>query len=275
MTNLLDIPNEILISIFEALATIDLQSLVISQLVNRRFHLLIQDAIFNIQNSSVAGKQVVPEETGINPLWITKFKGLFNTTDCFTSEEKKRLAYLSLNGDYTLPFRRLSWAQTTDGRETYIRPEASWRNLSLTFGRAPITHLDVVKSYSGSGGDLVHYYQVDLPQSGMMMGLFYDILLCNKATYGRETGGWEFIVGKRLRSYDVLAEYECFIPDDRTLVDFDEETRQSAVLYVRGGPTSYNEKAPEESWVISTPIEHQLLSWQGPMQNFFFTGYYD
>ncbi|KAI0841167.1 hypothetical protein F5Y06DRAFT_214512 [Hypoxylon sp. FL0890] len=275
MTNLLNLPNEILIAILEIVATVDLQSLITLQLTNRRLPALVRDAINNVQNISSL-KYEDDGETQIHPLWKTKFESLFNTADCFTMDEKRRMLYLSLNGDYTLPFRRLPWAEKYDKRKTYIRPEASWRNISLTFGRAPITQLDVVKSYSAPEGDSVDYYQVELPSCGMTMGLFYDVLLSEKATYRRETGSWELIIGRRLRSYDVLSEYECFIPDDRDLVEWGVEARQAAILYVRGGPVSHiSTSEDEDDWVSSRQNKQRLLPWQGPIQNFIFTGYYD
>ncbi|KAI0900041.1 hypothetical protein F4806DRAFT_454850 [Annulohypoxylon nitens] len=277
MTCLLYLPNEVLITILELVAATDLQSLILLQLTNRRLNALVQDVIRNTQNFSTPSFRNPFQETQIHPFIKTKFKGLFNTADCFTSEEKARVAYLTLNGDFTLPFRRLPWAQDETKSKAYLRPEASWRNISLTFGRAPITHLDIIKSYSAMEGDSVDYYQLELPPSGLTMGLFYDVLLCDTATYRRETGSWGLLVEKRLRSYDVLSEYECFIPDDRDLVDYGEEARQAAVLYVRGGPVSRNiaSETDEDYWIASSQNKQRLLPWQGPTQNFIFTGYYD
>ncbi|KAL7627915.1 hypothetical protein AAE478_002110 [Parahypoxylon ruwenzoriense] len=281
MANLLTLPNEILIAILENLAATHLQSLITSQLTNRRLQALAHDVIANSQNMPVAryegGGGGGGDGTQIHPLLKSRFGELFNTAECFTTQEKQTLAYLTLDGDYTLPFRRLPWAHDESLRRAYLRPEASWRNISLTFGRPPITHLDVVKSYSAPEGDSVDYYQVDLPPPGLTMGVFYDVLLCDKATYGRETGSWELILGRRLRSYDVLSEYECFIPDDMDLVDSGEEAAQAAVLYVRGGPVSHGcvSVDGEDSWVVSSQIKQRLLPWQGPIQNFIFTGYYD
>ncbi|KAI1099380.1 hypothetical protein F4804DRAFT_322051 [Jackrogersella minutella] len=277
MADLLVLPNEILITILELLATVDLQSLITSQLTNRRIHALVQDALYNIQNNPGSTHVADAGNPQIHPLWKTKFKGLFNTADCFTAAEKSSLVYLTLDGDYTLPFRKLPWAQEDNVRRAYLRPGASWRDISLTFGRAPITHLDVVKTFSVSGGDSVEYYQVELPPSGMTMGLFYDVLLCDKATYGRKTGSWELIVGKRLRSYDILSEYECFIPDDEDLVESGETAQQAAVLYAQGGPVSHSStsEAGENEWTVSSQNKQRLLPWQGPTQNFIFTGYYD
>ncbi|KAI1137816.1 hypothetical protein F5Y05DRAFT_62867 [Hypoxylon sp. FL0543] len=278
MAKLLDLPNELLIAILEILATLDLQSLITSQLTNRRLHALVQDAIHNVHTSTTYNAKENAGETQINPLWNAKFQGLFNTADCFSVEEKKRMFYLSLNGDYTLPFSRLPWAKRESQRKAYLCPEASWRNISLTFGHAPITHLDVVKSYSAPEGDSIDYYQVELPPSGMTMGLFWDVLLSEQATYHCETGSWELIVGRQLRSYDVLSEYECFILDDRDLVDWGEGARQAAVLYVRGGPVSCYASASEDEkncWISSSQNKQRLLPWQGPIQNFIFTGYYN
>ncbi|KAK6957973.1 hypothetical protein Daesc_000765 [Daldinia eschscholtzii] len=278
MAILMDLPNEILISILDILSAVELQPVIILQLINRRLRALAKDILYDTQRISNSNDDDDAESTQINPLWRTKFKGLFDTSDCFTDAEKKKMAYLTLNGDYTLPFRRLPWAQTESERDAYLRPGASWREISLTFGRAPITHLDVVKSYSASDGDAVDYYQVDLPSSGMTMGLLYDVLLCDKATFGHETGSWELIVGRRLLSFDVLFEYECFIPDDRDMVDIGKEARQAAVLYVRGGPVSRKftpEIVEDNSWVINSQMDQRLLPWQGPIQNFVFTGYYD
>ncbi|KAI2621164.1 hypothetical protein GGR54DRAFT_600445 [Hypoxylon sp. NC1633] len=273
MAYLPSLPNEMLIAILEALATVDLQTLITAQLTSRRFYMLVQDVMYTIQHRNATDC----ENVQINPLWMTKFKGLFNTADCFTTAEKTRKAFLSLNGDHMLPFRRLPWTQLQDKRAAYLQPRASWRDISLTFSGPPITHLDVVKSYSSPEGDSVEYYQLDLEPSGMTMGIFYDVLLCDKATYGRKTGSWELILGRRLRSYDVLSEYECFIPDDRDLVDWSDEARQAAVLYVRGGAVSHNLAfaTEDDGWIVSSQTKDRLLPWQGPIQNFIFSGYYD
>lgn len=140
-------------------------------------------------------------------------------------------------------------------REAYLRPGASWRDVSVTFGRAPpITRLEIIKSYSSEdlneeGRDHVQWLLVDLaPPSSkasggcLTMGLLYDLLLCggrvgddSAATFGGETGAWDLLLGKRLRSYDLLVEYECFIHNDEELVDSGPEAEGSAILYVRGG----------------------------------------
>ncbi|RYP42075.1 hypothetical protein DL768_010400 [Monosporascus sp. mg162] len=270
MATLTDLPTESLILVLEWLAKIDLQSLIVSQLTSQRFHAAVQDVLANAQNRGLRQNSLSEEKPAVHPLWASKFEGLFNSADCFTEAERRELRYLTLDGDFTLPFRRLPWARTGLGRAAYLRPEASWRSLSLTFGKAPITQLDLVKSYSygGDGGDSVEYYQVDVPSSGLTMGLFYDVLLCKSASYGNETGGWELLLGKRLRSYDVLFEYECFIADDPDLVEAGEEARQAAILYVRGGSTDEVDQLKPDSgiWIpnIISKKPPKMFPWQGP-----------
>lgn len=206
---------------------------------------------------------------------------------------------LTLDGDYNRPFRRLLWSKGTTRRECYLRAEASWRQLSITCGGGPpITHLDIVKSYSSEdfnedGRDHIQYLQADFGAytpdhivHPMTMGDLYNLLLCGgrvgdagAVTFGDETGSWELLVGSRLRSYDTLFEYECFIPSDDALVDRGPEADQSAILYVRGGTVELDDQdrrfaEPEDEgsggWTPEifgqTP---KLLPWQGPEPNIF------
>ncbi|RYP03096.1 hypothetical protein DL764_005379 [Monosporascus ibericus] len=269
MAKLRDLPTELLILVLEWLGKIDLQSLIVSQLTSKQFHAAVQDVLTDAQNRDLRQDPLSEEKPAVHPLWASKFGALFNSADCFTEADRRELRYLTLDGDFTLPFRRLPWARAGLGRAAYLRPEASWRSLSLTFGQAPITQLDLVKNYSyGGGGDSVEYYQVDVPSSGLTMGLFYDVLLCERANYGNETGAWELLLGKRLRSYDVLFEYECFITDDPDLVEAGEEARQAAILYVRGGSTDEVDplKHDRGTWIphIIGKEPPKLFPWQGP-----------
>lgn len=273
MARLQDLPTESFILILEWIARIDIQSLIISQLTSKQFHSVVRDVLLSIQNGDQRHESCPEEKSVIHPLWKFKFRGLFNLADCFTEGDRARLIYLTLDGDYMLPFRRLPWAQDEVRRAAYLRPEASWRPLSLTFGHAPVTHLDVVKTYSSSDGsrDTVDYYQVGLPSSGLSMGLFYDLLLSEGVTYGCNTGGWELLLGKRLRSYDVLLEYECFIADDSELVEFGGVAQQAAILYVRGGST-YEDNLDQGTWIPRRigKARPKLFPWQGPKPYFVF-----
>lgn len=223
-----------------------------------------------------------PLAAWVNPVLRQTFAPLFSSAACFTPAERRSMRwFLSLNGDVAQPFRRLPWAAGGDDdggaalRDVYLRPDASWRGLSVTFARAPpVTRLEVVKSYSSEdfnedGRDHVQHLLVDLsaPGSGagfLTMGLLYDLLLCGgcvgddtAATFGGETGAWDLLLGRRLRSYDLLVEYECFIPDDEELVDLGDGAEGSAILYVRGGTVEMDDQdrrfeEPEEDdvgWV--------------------------
>lgn len=205
--------------------------------------------------------------SSVNPALARDFAPLFSSAACFTPAERGRSPwFLSLNGDVARPFRRLPWAaprRCGDGdgsaapRDAYLRPGASWRDLSVTFARGPpITRLEVVKSYSSEdlnedGRDHVQHLLVDLSASGgfLTMGLLYDLLLCggavgddSAATFDGETGAWDLLPGRRLRSYDLLVEYECFIPEDDELVDSGPEAEGSAILYVRGGTVEVDDQ---------------------------------
>lgn len=201
----------------------------------------------------------------VNYVLVRDFGHLFKSATCFTDAEHRRTRwFLSLEGDVARPFRRLPWAAAERGgggdedgdgeagnlREVYLRPGASWRDISVTFARAsPITRLEIIKSYSSEdlneeGRDHVQYLLVDLSGGGgfLTMGLLYDLLLCggevgddSAATFGGETGAWDLLLGRRLRSHDLLVEYECFIHNDEELVDSGPEAEGSAILYVRGG----------------------------------------
>ncbi|KAI7775121.1 hypothetical protein LA080_007354 [Diaporthe eres] len=218
----------------------------------------------------------------VSPVLARAFAPLLSSAACFTPAERASMRwFLSLNGDVARPFRRLPWAGAGGGggdqvskarRDAYLRPGASWRGLSVTFARGPpVTRLEVVKSYSSEhfnahGRDHVQHLLVDLSASGgfLTVGLLYDLLLCgggvgddSAATFGGETGAWDLLLGRRLRSYDLLVEYECFIPDDEQLVDSGPGAEGSAILYVRGGTVEVDDQdrrfgEPEEDdvgWV--------------------------
>ncbi|KAI0147773.1 hypothetical protein GGR57DRAFT_475828 [Xylariaceae sp. FL1272] len=205
--------------------------------------------------------------TKINPLLQAKFKGLFDSGDCFTRAEHARYWILTLDGDPTLPFRRLPWAGDPVSREVFLRPEASWRQLSPTFGTSSaVRSLDVVRSFEGDGGSGVSYLQVDLPRAGLSMGLLYDILLSEETLYGYRTGSWKLLVGKSLKSFDVLYRWGCFIIDQPGESQLVSETPDAAILYVRGGEGCSATVLDEREWAPQRlgSTRPKFLPWQGP-----------
>ncbi|KAI0547373.1 hypothetical protein F4679DRAFT_367700 [Xylaria curta] len=275
MALLQDVPNETLILILSFLSAIDLQSTLLAQRVSRRFRDVIQDAILYSASNS-RGNSYPESATGIsgadiNPLLQAKFRGLFNSADCFTAAERARYWSLTLDGDPTLPFRRLPWAMDSPlaSRDAFLRSEASWRRLSPTFGAAPsIRHLDVVKSFEGDLGSPVAYFQVDIPHPGLSMGLLYDILLCEEALYGPDTGSWQLLVGKSLKSFDVLYRWGCFIIDSPGESHLVGEKPDSAILFVRGGEWCSHKTIDQNEWTpqrLAKNSRPKFLSWQGPL----------
>ncbi|KAI8630990.1 hypothetical protein F5Y19DRAFT_42236 [Xylariaceae sp. FL1651] len=277
MAELHSLPTETLVLILQFLGVIDLQSTLIAQRVSRRFRGIIQDAVLYhyphyLSKAGIAGttETVIEIGTKINPLWQYKFKSLFNSADCFTPSERARYWVLTLDGDATLPFRRLPWAAASDPlcREAFLRPEASWRGLSCTFGSSPpIRCLDIVKSFDTDTGTPVTYSQVELPASGLTMGLLYDILLCEETLYGPETGSWELLVGKSLKSFDVLYRWGCFIIDQPGESHLVCEVEGGAILYVRGGGGCSKTVLGKQEWIPKRleGTRPRFLPWQGPL----------
>lgn len=294
MMYLTDLPTETLLLILQFLSRIDLATFLRCQTTSKRFRLLVQDCLFgpgkddNYERVSTGAQQV-------QPLLLSRFRPLFRSLYCFTPLERTRRPVLTLGGDYARPFKRLPWAKSADERKAYLPAdvEASWRTLSVTFGCGPsITRLDVVKSYSSEefndeGRDHVQYLQVDLQSASsssstgsLTMGLLYDLLLCggpvgsnDAATFGRETGSWELLPGRALRSADVLRAYECFIAADDDLVDAGPDAARSAILYVQGGTVNPNGGSRLAGPMDASDWEPEmlgprpkLLPWQGPVQ---------
>lgn len=280
MAQLQYIPTEVLVQILQYVRQMDFRAFLLSQVTSRIFRSIVQDMIASVNRSSLSltRQQEIP---CLHPLLQTRFAPLFNTTDAFTAEERAGniYYYLSLEGDCTLPFRRLPWAQSEAEREVYLRPGASWRRLPLLGSGRPITHLEIVKGYTTQTSDSVEYLQVELPSPSccsfssaaagqLTMGAFYDLLLGEQATYKWETGSWELQLGTRLRNIDLLYEYECYVPTDPELLDFDAP--HCAVLNVLGG-TGCDQEFLGMNWETCwRPVAGQdpprCLPWQGPLK---------
>jgi hypothetical protein len=279
MTVLQDLPTETLILVLRFLGIIDLQSLILAQRVSRRLRGVIQDAVLHnapapqAREHSKTTRGEIEIEIEINPFLQTRFKGLFNSADCFTAAERARYWVLTLDGDATLPFRRLPWAGDSDParRDAFLRAEATWRELSPTFASSSplVRSLDVVKSFESETGSPVAYFQVELPPSGLSVGFLYDVLLCEDALYGSDTGSWELLVGKSLKSFDVLYRWGCFIIDEPGESQLVSETADAAILYVRGGEGCSETILDDREWKprFLDNRRPKFLPWQGPLIN--------
>ncbi|KAI0517249.1 hypothetical protein F5B22DRAFT_603856 [Xylaria bambusicola] len=267
MAVLQDLPTETLILILRFLGAIDLQATILAQRVSKRFRDIIQDAV--LRSASPIATQLYPgnpwSQEEINPLLQAKFKGLFDSVYSSTEVERYRYRVLALDRDATLLFWRVLWAAGVS-REAYLRPEASWRGLSPTFGVAPrIRHLDIVKHFLREEGPPVSYLQVELPESGLSMGLLHDILLCEETLYGHDMRSWQLLVGQSLKSFDVLYRWGCFIIElyEPELVT---ETADGALLFVRGGYRSKETQLGRNERVSRRLMnaKPKFLPWQGP-----------
>jgi hypothetical protein len=270
-TGLAGIPTEILYAILQYLYLIDLHSLILSQRTNRCFRDIGQEIIsrqLEDPKKSLLSEEGQNSPPTLNPLLRRKFLPLFNGTDCFTAEERKHIIYLTLAGDNTLPFKRLAWARDRKLREAYLRPEASWRDLGVARpGQQPITRLEVIRSYTSDEGDEAAYGRLTLapPDGALTMGALYDALLSDRVHFGRETGDWELLPGRRLRDHALLLEYECFIADDPDLVDGGPAARHCAILYVQGAALDEEPRLwpAAHEWTPAPAGEPiRMLSWE-------------
>lgn len=130
----------------------------------------------------------------------------------------------------------------------------------------------------------MQYAQLEItPESGLTMGMFYDLLASGQGTLHRATREWLLQPGRRLGSYDnwLLLRDEHRYPSRDSIMDIfveDEASRHSAVLFIKGHNgckgSSYmkrkmdsNEEEDEDSkpWkpcaIGGIPIV--LRSWQG------------
>ncbi|KAI1337535.1 hypothetical protein F5Y15DRAFT_390669 [Xylariaceae sp. FL0016] len=103
MTALADLPSELLVHILHLLAAQDLTTVLIAQRTSRRIHALIQDIISTLNKTS----QNANWPLQVHPLLTGAFYPLFHSAAAFSPAERCSRRFLTLDGDFTLPFRRL------------------------------------------------------------------------------------------------------------------------------------------------------------------------
>ncbi|CAJ2504059.1 Uu.00g114530.m01.CDS01 [Anthostomella pinea] len=246
MTRLLDLPPETLINTLKFLAEVDFSCLIRAQLTCQAFQSIIRNIVF--------GRGAASGSPSVHSLLRSKFRGLFDSKDWkgLTSP---------YDGDPRTRFRQLPWAATDSTRAPWLRPDASWRQLSVTALRLPITHLDLLKASSSWGRTSLHYAQVELPPQGLTMGLFYDLLLSG-ASCGGDISSWQLVLGKKLESYDEWQRMNnrgLYGPSDnqlRSLFVEDGSSKQSAIFF-----TSSSSGCVLPSWSLEE-LEAQAQLWQ-------------
>ncbi|KAK6954043.1 hypothetical protein Daesc_004005 [Daldinia eschscholtzii] len=159
------LPPETLSLVLEFLADEDLTTLILAQRVCKSFQASIERILFQ-QPLGKEWNRTGP--TGVCPLLLSKFK------DLFEHEKEQRGSNEGWSTD--LAFRRLPWAAgRSKGAEVkevemrdspYLRPEASWRRLSVTFGAGPgVRSVDVVKVLTVYGGMSMRCTKLVIPSS--------------------------------------------------------------------------------------------------------------
>ncbi|KAI1659775.1 hypothetical protein F4813DRAFT_323932 [Daldinia decipiens] len=253
--SLSSLPPETLSLVLEFLADEDLTSLILAQRVCKRFQAIIERILFQLPLRRVWNGT---NPIGVCPLLLGRFNHLF------VNGKRK----FSPDGGWNtgIPFRRLPWAakRQADGAAVkavvmqdspYLRREASWRRLSVTFGAGPsVRSVEVVKVLTVYGGTSMEYKQLDIPhplskvsgdadenvdvgEEGILtMGLLYDLLASGVGHMGQITTSWQFLPGRRLGSYDDWQKLRTQnqYPDVKQIKKIFVKDHESAVLFVTG-----------------------------------------
>lgn len=268
------LPPETLAQILNTLAEVDFLTLLTSQAVCRQFNAIIR----SILSRPTAGADSNPAQLIINHVLEKKFPSLIDSNNCWEHDpDDKSVPYL--DDDIERPFQKLPWAQAEAKRAVYLRPEASWRQLRLTKGRHIITQLDLCKMLTVFGGTSMKYLEVELPPSGLTMGVLYDLLLSPDASLLSETRRWRILPGRHLRSYDewnqIKLRHQYFSERYITTVfPYEQGRPHSAVLLIEGqrGCTGYPGFKPRNNDVWHPErIDEKTLEcfpWQGCSNKF-------
>ncbi|KAI1461857.1 hypothetical protein F4805DRAFT_453094 [Annulohypoxylon moriforme] len=321
------LPSETLSLILEFLADQDLGTLLLAQRVCKRFQASIQHILVHHSSS----KQYTANSdsnhdsalTAMNPLLRDHFASIVDTTTvpaspprskhpgmetCFPDEVFYNLPWAGggknkSRRDEKGRFKKETRTIPTNGdmRENpHLRPDASWRRLSVTWGMDPgIKRVDVLKCMTVYGGTGMKYEQLEIPslepsggdvdmnggegkqEEGVLtMGLLYDLMASGQGHMGNYvTRHWRLMFGCRLSCYDDLLKVSqrSRYPTEDMIMSNIVRDEGSAVLYVRAhrGCTvsSYmglrigEENKDDLNWepeaLGGLPIV--LLQWQGPI----------
>ncbi|KAI0135110.1 hypothetical protein F4814DRAFT_436893 [Daldinia grandis] len=267
------LPPEALSIALEFLVDEDLTSLILARRVCKRFQETIERILFQLPLTK-AWDGTSP--IGVCPLLLEKFKHLFvNGRREFRPDEGRSTG---------LPFRHLPWAaeRQADGTTVkevvmkdspYLRPEASWRRLSVTFGAGPaVRAVDVVKVLTVYGGTSMDCGRLYIPppsseisgednesvaeddkgeegeadeegeeseegEEGILtMGLLYDLLASGVGHMGTKTTSWQLLPGSRMGSYKEWQKLraQSQYPNVERIKELFVKDDESAVLFVTG-----------------------------------------
>ncbi|KAI1107963.1 hypothetical protein F4804DRAFT_296442 [Jackrogersella minutella] len=231
------LPPETLTVTLEFLADEDLATLLLAQRVCKRFQAIIEQILL-MQNKQHDAKPGGASRTmSIHPLIHRHFHSILKAE---IPKHKKGLAIGP--SEPSGRFRRLPWAiGDGDGVKRkhmrgnpHLRPEASWRRLSV--GCPAIRSLDVVKVLTVYGGTSMSFEQLDLAPAGgfLTMGLFYDLMASGAGHKGHTTTEWQLLPGRRFKGYDdwLALRRRGTYPSRADVMRLFEEDLTSAVLFV-------------------------------------------
>ncbi|KAI0385881.1 hypothetical protein F5Y04DRAFT_159118 [Hypomontagnella monticulosa] len=287
--SLSSLPPEILSHTLEFLPQENLASLITARQVCKRFQAAIDYILFHRASSAADSDDGIPV---INPLFLRHFSNIFDRAGSVRVVEGSETRRAK---DPGRPFRRLPWAagptvearvsQSKMQRSPFLRPEASWRRLSVTYGAGPaIRRVDVVKLFTTYGGRNVTYSQLEIPplsenegsEGVLTMGLLYDLMVSRQGGMTASTTGWKLLPGRRFRSFDtwLRARSQSRYPSLQRITDLfveDAESRDSAVLFItaqRGCRSAPRKPDIDEGLEIWKPeaiggIPVVLHQWQG------------
>lgn len=184
----------------------------------------------------------------------------------------------------------LPWGQNDYLSEVFLRPYASWQNLSITFGCGmPVTQVDIMKSFLGTWVSRIPFpvqcMQLDLSAAGstgfLTLGLLYDLFLCigpvgleyRSLASITNISKWTLTAGTRLRSVDEFFRQKGLNYLDTEMIDCSPKMAQSAILHVVGGSfvlfgkRRLTRRPGVSQWApyMLGPMP-KLLPWQGPMR---------
>ncbi|KAI0435647.1 hypothetical protein F4803DRAFT_544822 [Xylaria telfairii] len=268
MAKLLCLSTEMFLQVLLSLIQIDLRAALVSQRVCRAFRYGILDILQAARDTG---------DFKIHPLWIEKFGHLFYARYALSkaSSLSRRIGRGYVK-DALEPFRNLSWARTRESREPYLRPCATWRSLSLTFGGPPITCIDVLHNwcFDDGSGAIERFIQAEpaCVTTGLTMGTFYDFLAAGSKTTGinKATISWELLLGYRLAiTMDELRTLDPTRPTDmHTRAFFSQGVEGHAVLFVNSryrGEELGSSGHVSKSWIPRPigPAAMRIFPWHG------------
>ncbi|KAI0889750.1 uncharacterized protein GGS22DRAFT_149068 [Annulohypoxylon maeteangense] len=251
------LPSETLALILEFLADSDLATLLLAQRVSKHFQAVIQHILTHHSAQKQYPETPAPILEAMNPLLRHSFASIMDTAKLALSPGQHRL--------FTGPFYKMPWVRGEEGRERdedgdgmgrfakalprcrymwgspHLRPEASWRGISVMWGMDPgIRRVEVVRLVTMYGGMGLGCEELEIPtgdgEGVLTMGLLYDTIMATDGPVNTlATRGWVLLPGRRLGSYDdwLKLRAQSRYPSNEDIMELFVQDEGSAVLFVK------------------------------------------